>query len=120
MSNIKESFASTEKEIKTIKGDMKFIVRRNESIPIIDIAQKLNLKMQHNINQNRQDNTFVVTMIKNKPYALKVEEIIGVHKVVVKKIEGNIIDSTYFDGAAIIGDGSVSMILGDNGLKKLI
>jgi len=119
MQRVSESFAATEQDIKTIKEKQKFIVRHDTSIPIIELAKKLNLNNWQEFYQEQEKMTFVVVTINHKSYALRVEEIIGVHKVVVKKVEGDLINSQIFDGAAIVGDGSVSMIIGEDGLKHL-
>jgi len=58
--------------------------------------------------------------IKGERYALAVEKIIGVQKVVVKNVEGLIGGDNIFDGTAMMGDGGVAMILGTTGLNKLI
>ena len=58
--------------------------------------------------------------IQGKHYALSASEIIGVQKVVVKPVSGLKTDSKIFEGAAMMGDGSVSMIIGNEGLKQLV
>ncbi|MBF0231075.1 MAG: chemotaxis protein CheW, partial [Desulfamplus sp.] len=54
-----------------------------------------------------------------KNYALCVDDIIGVQKVVVKHVEALPVDAECFEGAAMMGDGSVAMIISVEGLNKI-
>jgi chemotaxis protein histidine kinase CheA len=53
----------------------------------------------------------VLVETKNIRSVIAVKDIIGIQKVVSKKIEGGLLKSTQFDGAAVSGTGQIYMIV---------
>jgi two-component system, chemotaxis family, sensor kinase CheA len=125
MELIGESFALKSDDISTVEGKGEMVLRRGELYPIVRLGRDLN-KNYGKSNKNRQEQNdagkesiAISLVVKNSRHALCVDEIIGVHKVVVREIDGMMVEEELFDGAAMLGDGRVAMIIGKSGLYRL-
>ncbi len=120
MELIGESFALKDNDISTVgeKGEM--VLRRGELFPILRLDTELR-DCNESIEDARKskESTAISVDICNKQYALCVDEIVGVQKVVVRNVEALPVNKELFDGAAMLGDGSVAMIIGSDGLGRL-
>jgi len=122
MELIGESFALKTGDISSVKKKGEMLLRRGGLFPILRLGAKLNKnykKSPENICSAAEEKIAISININSKQYALCVDEIVGVQKVVVKNIEALPIKKKLFDGAAMLGDGSVAMIIGADGLSRL-
>ncbi|MCP3927133.1 MAG: chemotaxis protein CheA [Desulfobacterales bacterium] len=122
---IGESFEMRNEDISTVEGKGELIMRRNELLSMVRLNRDLRCndsEIKQNVNSSRDmftENIAISINYADKKYALCVDEIVGVHKVVVRDIVGLKVDKIKFDGAAVLGDGSVAMIIGSDGLESL-
>lgn len=116
MSQIRESFAPSKSDISTVTGKGEVVSRHGTLYPVLRLKGYLN-----NTNENDENIHALVTIdIKNKRYAIAIDEIVGVQKVVVKPVSDLIVNDNLFDGAALMGDGTVAMVVNAEALQKLL
>jgi two-component system chemotaxis sensor kinase CheA len=106
-----EAFKIQPEEITGIPGAGSVITRRGSVFPVHSLDTLLDRE-----DSSRNDSTETVDMgvlvdIRGRKSVISVNEIIGIQKVVCKPVEGALLDNALFDGAAISGDGHVSMII---------
>lgn len=100
-----------EKVVKVNEGDIKdahngeVYVYREKVIPVIRINEKLSI-------QNSSDNQHIImVLIGGKQYGLLVDELIGQQEIVIKKLSGSVGKMKEYLGAAIMGNGDITLIL---------
>ncbi len=125
MELIGESFALNAADIHTVKNKGEMILRRGELFPVVRLGRELNKDFSKttdvcNVKERFGNESVAISVtVNNRYYALCVDEIVGVQKVVVREIDGVTVNEKLFDGAAMLGDGSVAMIIGVEGLGTL-
>ena len=126
MELIGESFALNPDDISTVEGKGEMVLRRGELFPIVRLERELH-KDYSNTGESpeadvddKKETIAISIVVNNLHYALCVDEIVGVQKVVVREIDGLKVEEELFDGAAMLGDGRVAMIIGTDGLRGLI
>ena len=94
--------------ITVLPNGHKSLKRHNSLYPLVSLANTLG----HYDGSSEPDDTSVVVTItsRNGAYALHVDEVLGVQKVVAREIKG-IRDCGVITGGALMGDGSISFIL---------
>jgi len=100
-----------EKVVKVNDGDIKdahngeVYVYREKVIPVIRIDEKLSLL-------NKSENQHIImVLIGGKQYGLLVDELIGQQEIVIKKLSGSVGKMKEYLGAAIMGNGDITLIL---------
>jgi len=100
-----------EKVVKVNDGDIKdahngeVYVYRDKVIPVIRIDEKLSLL-------NKSENQHIImVLIGGKQYGLLVDELIGQQEIVIKKLSGSVGKMKEYLGAAIMGNGDITLIL---------
>ena len=89
-------------------------IRRNQTIlPVLSLAGTFSGDAR-----SLQEGILITIESKSKPFAFYVDSIIGMQKVVLRSIPWVIVDK--FLGAAVMGDGKVSMIVDIDSLEKLV
>jgi chemotaxis protein histidine kinase CheA len=140
-----DAFAAERKEVSTVGGGKgRVLVRRNEVLPVCGLDERLNgvepdrtaapgpcdedpstfpspgtFKDRSKGYDASALNMLLVCTAESR-CILEVGTIVGVQKVVVKSIDGLQTQGWTFGGAAIMGDGSVAMIITKDGLDNLI
>jgi two-component system chemotaxis sensor kinase CheA len=100
-----------EKVVKVNEGDVKdshngeVYIYREKVIPVIRINEKLSLPMDAS-NQH-----IIMVNIGGKQYGLLVDELIGQQEIVIKKLSGSVGKMNEYLGAAILGNGDITLIL---------
>ncbi|MBO1265340.1 chemotaxis protein CheA [Proteiniclasticum sp. SCR006] len=100
-----------EKVVKVNEGDVKdshngeVYIYREKVIPVIRINEKLSLPMDTS-NQH-----IIMVNIGGKQYGLLVDELIGQQEIVIKKLSGSVGKMNEYLGAAILGNGDITLIL---------
>ncbi|MGM0418974.1 MAG: chemotaxis protein CheA [Thermodesulfobacteriota bacterium] len=122
-----ESFAVYPGDIETVEGDKGRILRRKETLyGFIRLKDSFyspgveNLDLKDTSEQKESVEIGISVNIKNSLYVIAVDQILGVQEVVVRDVKGLISENNLFEGASILGDGSVAMILGKEGIEKLL
>lgn len=135
MEIIGESFVPEKKDVSTVSGGKgEMVLRRGVLMSVVHLSTILGMdnieaKRSDESNQNNVDSKFnrintldkvmITVEMDEKNYALCVDDILGVQKVVVKHVEALPVDTDCFEGAAMMGDGTVAMIISVDGLKKI-
>jgi two-component system chemotaxis sensor kinase CheA len=122
-----ESFAVYPEDIETVEGNKGKFLRRKDCfygfIRLKDsfkFSGKDNLSLKEGVGQNEKIETGISVNIKNSLYVISVDQILGVQEVVVRDVNSLVSGNDLFEGASILGDGSVAMILGKKGIEKLL
>ncbi len=128
MEIIGESFVPEKKDITTVSGGKgEMVLRRGLLMSVVHLSKFLGMDNRYNAsdldghgNKNNIDKVMITIEMVEKKYALCVDDILGVQKVVVKHVEALPVEADWFEGAAMMGDGSVAMIISVEGLKKIV
>ncbi|MFH5834880.1 chemotaxis protein CheW [Proteiniclasticum sp. C24MP] len=100
-----------EKVVKVNEGDIKdahneeVYIYREKVIPVIRINEKLSLPV------DATDQHIIMVNIGGKQYGLLVDELIGQQEIVIKKLSGSVGKMNEYLGAAILGNGDITLIL---------
>jgi two-component system chemotaxis sensor kinase CheA len=105
LGHIAESLQPTEGQIKTV-GGREVISVRGEYLPIVSLAEFLGLPVTTEAN-----GVLVILESERGRAALRVDELLGQHQVVLKSLEANFRKVRGISGATIMGDGRVAFIL---------
>ena len=122
-----ESFAVYPEDIETVEGNKGRILRRRDTLygfirlkDFFDSSVDNNPDLKKVSEQKESVEIGISVNIKNSLYVISVDQILGVQEVVVRDVDGLISENNLFEGASILGDGSVAMILGKKGIEKLL
>ena len=116
MEVIGESFVPSAQNINTAHGGQReMIMRRGNLMPVIRLSHVLNISES----KGKSDGVMITMNIAEEQYALYVDQVLGVQKVVVKHVDALPVQKAIFEGAAVMGDGSVAMIIATEGLANI-
>ncbi len=116
MEVIGESFIPSAEDINTLRGGKhEMVKRRGNLMQVIHLAHVLNISES----EEKNHGVMITMNIAEKQYALHVDQILGVQKVVVKHVDALPVQKAIFEGAAVMGDGSVAMIIATEGLINI-
>ncbi len=109
MEKLQEVFRPESHEISSIVGKGEYVNRHNNLLPVIRLAEVFG-----NSSSDRQSKTgdIMVSINANrKKIVICVDDVIGVQKVVLKELDSFKTTSQLFSAAALMGDGTVAMVL---------
>jgi two-component system chemotaxis sensor kinase CheA len=107
LGHIAESLQPSEGQIKTV-GGREVISVRGEYLPVVSLAEFLGLPKA---TASEMNGVLVVLETERGRAALRVDELLGQHQVVLKSLEANFRKVRGISGATIMGDGRVAFIL---------
>lgn len=107
MERVLETAQIARKNVTSVKGRSECIQRHGQIVPLVSLAQIL----QIDSHADREQQTVVVVNVQGQSKALIVDELVGVQQVVVKPIEGMEGLLKGVSGGALMGDGSVGLVL---------
>ncbi len=107
LESIQEIVDVDPKDIKTIRQE-EVIHRRGSVIPMISLREKLN---KDKIMDQSEELSTVIVEVGDEFYGLIVDSIIGQQEVVIKRINDLYDNLTKIAGGAILGDGSIALII---------
>jgi two-component system chemotaxis sensor kinase CheA len=107
LESIQEIVDVKPEEIQTIRQE-EVIHRRGSVIPLISLRDKLNKKR---IEEDKEEIPTVIVELGSDYYGLMVDSIIGQQEVVIKRINDLSENLTKIAGGAILGDGSIALII---------
>jgi len=110
-----ESYSPLDAEISTVTGKGTIVKRHGNLQTYISMAKLMELD---DAVLDLADGIIVSVNMHGVLYALAVDQILGVQKVVVKSIDDALIQGNLFSGAALMGDGSVAMVIDMEALNK--
>ena len=106
LANIAQSLQPSTADIKTVNG-CDVVMVRDEFLPITSLAELFNLPRRE-----RDDRDILVVLeMDDRRAAVRVDELLGQHQVVLKSLEANYRRIKGVSGATILGDGRVALIL---------
>ncbi|MFP4175662.1 MAG: chemotaxis protein CheA [Candidatus Brocadiia bacterium] len=111
MQNIVRSFRPEPSDIETVQEKGECVKTNKGLIRICRLGQCFDHRKQYERDEAFQDSVLVVVETEIQPLAISVDEIEGVRQVVLKDIHGLVEDIPVFRGGAVMGDGSVAMIV---------
>ncbi|MFW6410044.1 MAG: chemotaxis protein CheW [Halanaerobiales bacterium] len=110
LNNIQETLMISSDEIKKVKGK-DVISLRNQTIPLLDSRESLNLDTEYGLYRNQDEIAAVLIQTGGKQFGLIVDKLLQQQEIVIKSL-GNYLDNVEnISGATIIGDGEVALIL---------
>ena len=115
MEQVLEVFYPEVGSVTSVAGKGTCVLRHGELLNVIDLRQIL--KEQGPSDQAEEGAGIMVsTHIGKRKTAIHVDEVLSVQKVVVKELRGLELPGDLYAGAAVMGDGTVAMILDLNAL----
>ncbi len=106
LANIAHSLQPSMSDIKSVNGRDVVLVR-DEFVPITSLAELFNLPAR----AQDENDILVVLEMDDRRAAIRVDELLGQHQVVLKSLEANYRRVKGVSGATILGDGRVALIL---------
>ncbi|HBG28720.1 MAG: hypothetical protein A2Y10_12270 [Planctomycetes bacterium GWF2_41_51] len=108
MDKVMEVFRPDAKDISSVKEKSQCVLRHNELLPIVKLSDIFG---QNHESKCQDGKILVSTNILKKRVAFCVDEAMGVQKVVLKDFGNLELKSQFYTAAAVMGNGSVAMIL---------
>ena len=110
LTHVHESVKIDKKDLKFATGIGEVLLLRGENIPAVRLTQLLD-KGKKIEGSNELDQIAIVVRTQGEPFAVLVNDIIGQHEVVVKKLGTEVQHLRGYSGSAILGDGKPALIL---------
>jgi len=112
--NIDRAFRARQEDIFTVMGKSEKVSIRGETVPVVRLHHYFNIE---NGKENVTKGTLLAIRNANSKYALLVDEVIGQQQLVGKSIN-MVNEMKHISGGAILGDGTVGLILDTAALMK--
>lgn len=123
MKSVIEAFAPEMSQLGTVQNKGRIVRRRGMVYPLVDLESLIDpmARLGHAKSGGLLDglSTLVLIRLSEQTAALAVSEVVGVQKIVVKPMEGLQLNTNLFEGAALMGDGRVALVVGNKGLQNL-
>ncbi len=113
MNKVHETVLLPRTEVKTVTGKGHCVSRHGEIYPVVYMSKALDIKSTTEDDPNM---VMVSVAVKENVYAVVVDEVLGVQQVVLRMIDGLEIESELIVGGALMGDGSVALVVNVDGL----
>lgn len=110
--SIVESIKPKPGDIKTIENKGEVVHVRGEYVPLVRLYKEFNLPQTI---ENPWDGLIVIVESQGKALGLVVDELIGQQQIVIKSLDNDITSSRAISGAAILGDGTIALIIDAHG-----
>ncbi|PLV59402.1 chemotaxis protein CheA [Thermotoga sp. KOL6] len=111
IANIDTTLRISKKDIQTVQ-DREVIVIRGEVIPVYKLWEVL--QIEHETEEEEME--VVIVRIGNRKYGIVVDRLLGQDDIVIKSLGKVFADVKEFSGAAILGDGSIALIINVSGV----
>jgi two-component system chemotaxis sensor kinase CheA len=108
LSHVHESVRPQPQDLKWVTGIGEVMLLRGENLPLYRMEHLLNKKTTSHEATNC---IALVIRIDQKPFAVLVDDILGQHQVVIKKLGDELAGVKGFSGSTALGDGRPSLIL---------
>ncbi|QIL83243.1 chemotaxis protein CheA [Diaphorobacter sp. HDW4A] len=110
LSTVVESFQVSADHVNTVAQGTPLVKVRDEFMPVVALDKLFDVPRSVAALARHAD-IMVVVEVEDNRVALRVDELLGQHQVVVKNLETNYRKIPNVSGATILGDGSVALIL---------
>jgi two-component system chemotaxis sensor kinase CheA len=105
--NIDRAFRAQNEDLFTVMGKSEKVSIRGETVPVIRLHDHFNI---NDGKEELTEGTLLAIRNANKKYALLVDEVVGQQQLVGKSIN-MVAEMEHISGGAILGDGTVGLIL---------
>jgi two-component system chemotaxis sensor kinase CheA len=112
--NIDRAFRAQQNDLFTVMGKSEKVSIRGETVPVIRLHEHFNIDGGK---EDLTEGTLLAIRNANKKYALLVDEVLGQQQLVGKSIN-MVTEMDHISGGAILGDGTVGLILDTAALIK--
>jgi two-component system chemotaxis sensor kinase CheA len=132
MDKVQEVFRPEPKQVSSVTARGVCVLRHGKLLPVVkleDIFNGYSTSSFFNTHSQQQSSSsdqkdingiMVAANAGNTPIAVYVDDVIGVQKVVLKELTGLEVNSQYYTAAAIMGDGTVAMVLDTDKLFETV
>ncbi|MBN1806865.1 MAG: chemotaxis protein CheA [Sedimentisphaerales bacterium] len=131
MDKVQEVFRPESQQVSSVTARGICVLRHGKLLPVVKLADVFNnfsttslfgndLLKDLSSEERDIEGIMVAANARNTPIAIYVDDVIGVQKVVLKDLVGLEVNSQYYTAAAIMGDGSVAMVLDTDQLFETI
>lgn len=103
-------------QIESIVGKGRCVIRHGEMLTVVSLHDALNCRRVGD--ETRDDETLVAVQGQRGRYAIIVDTVLGVRKLVLKTIHGLQTCASFVTGAALMGDGTIALVLDLEDLLK--
>ncbi len=112
LAHVHESLKPGPNDIQKTTGVGEVLLLRGENLPVVRLNRILHEKSaaKAGAEENRQQIAIIVRTEQN-PFAAIVDDIIGQHQVVIKKLGSEVQHIKGYSGSAVLGDGKPALIL---------
>lgn len=107
-----ETFPTGVCKVSRLPDGSTTVLFRNEILRLVDSAQLLETPLTPGM-----EGVFVRLRAREEQCVLRVEEVLGVQRTVIKPVDEICRSGGLFAGAALVGDGGLAMVLGEDGLS---
>ncbi|NUM87839.1 MAG: chemotaxis protein CheA [Bdellovibrionales bacterium] len=114
LNHVKESFRPKRGDVNFVTGLGEVLKLRDDNIPLYRLGTLLGRRPS--APKSLEESIAVVVKTEGFPFAVLIDDIVGQHQVVIKKLGAEIQGMKGFSGSAILGDGKPSLILELNDL----
>lgn len=111
--SIVESIRPVKEDVKTIEGKGEVVHVRGEYVSLVRLYQYYGVSSDY---QNPHEALLIIVESSGVKLAVMVDDLVGQQQVVIKSLDNNITSDKSVSGAAIMGDGSVALIVDIHGL----
>lgn len=114
LDHIEEIVKIPQSDIQTMAGEQ-VVLHRNKLLPVVVLSEYFGLQSHQH---EEAGHTFIYLIILKSGICLKVDGLAGKQEIVMKQLDGSLNELTYLMGAAIVGDGSVLLIVDGDKITK--
>ena len=111
--SVKVALRPEKTQISTIKGKAEVLDLRGKTIPIVRLHERFNIETEIT---KPWDGIVVIIETFGKPFGLLVDDMLSKQEVVIKSLGGMMKGVAGVAGGAILGDGTIALILDPAGL----
>ncbi len=108
LNHVHETYRPEAEDIKITSNLGAVLLLRGENMPVYDLAQCIGRKHHY---QKMTDSICIIVRTMDKPFAILIDDILGQHQVVIKKLGPEYAHIKGFSGSAILEDGKPAIIL---------
>ena len=108
LNHVHETYRPEAEDIKITTNLGAVLLLRGENMPVYDLAQCIGRSHSY---KKITDSICIIVRTMDKPFAILIDDIIGQHQVVIKKLGPEYAHIKGFSGSAILEDGKPAIIL---------
>jgi two-component system chemotaxis sensor kinase CheA len=108
LSHVHESMKPEAKDLQFATGVGEVLLLRGETLPVVRLSRALGKAKN---SKSTTEQIAIIVRTQGEPFATMVDDILGQHQVVIKKLGAEMQNLQGYSGSAILGDGKPALIL---------